>query len=86
MAKDGRRKVTPEMKERMVKLRKEGLSYAKIADKLGLSLLTVYNYLKKEKPVEKEKVVEEEKKPEAPEGEKKGGFIASLKRALGIKQ
>ncbi len=53
--KDRRRKVTPEMKGRMKKLRDEGLTYQKIAEKLNLSYATVYNHLKK-KEKEKEKV------------------------------
>lgn len=47
MKRKGRGKVTPEIIERMKKLRKEGLLYGKIADKLKLSKMTVYNYLKK---------------------------------------
>lgn len=43
-----KRKVTPEIIEEMKKLRKEGLSYEKIAEKLKLSPMTVYSYLKKE--------------------------------------
>ncbi len=45
--KKGRRKVTPEILERMKSLREKGMSYNKIADKLGLSVMTVYNHLKK---------------------------------------
>lgn len=51
MKRSGRRKVTPEVIEKMRKLRKEGLSYGKIANKLKLSTMTVYNYLKKEEKV-----------------------------------
>lgn len=51
MKQNVRRKVTPEMIEEMKKLRKEGLSYGKIAYKLKLSTTTVYNYLKKEEKV-----------------------------------
>lgn len=53
--KDRRKKVTPEMTERMRKLRSEGLPYTEIAEKLSLSYTTVYNYLK-EKEEEKGKV------------------------------
>ncbi|MEA1904560.1 MAG: PsbP-related protein [Candidatus Hadarchaeota archaeon] len=53
--KDRRRKVTPEMKGRMRKLRDKGLTYRKISEKLDLSYTTVYNYLK-EKEEEKGKV------------------------------
>ena len=41
------RKVTPEVLERMRELR-GGLSHRKIAGRLGLSQITVYNYLRKE--------------------------------------
>ena len=51
MKRNVRRKVTPEMIEEMKKLRKEGLSYRKIADKLKLSTMPVFNYLKKEEKV-----------------------------------
>jgi DNA invertase Pin-like site-specific DNA recombinase len=51
MARKGRRKVTPEIIEEMKRLRKNGLSYEKIAGKLGLSVMTVYNHLKKEEKV-----------------------------------
>ena len=43
-----RRKVTPEIIEEMRKLRGEGLSYGKIANRLGLAPMTVYNHLRKE--------------------------------------
>ena len=78
MKQDARRKVTPEIMEKMRRLRKEGYAYAKIADELSLSIMTVYNYLKKEeKGVEKEEKVGEKKE--------KAGFMASLKRKLGWK-
>lgn len=51
MARKGRRKVTPEILEEMKKLRKEGLTYAKIAERLKLAPMTVYSYLKKEEKV-----------------------------------
>jgi len=51
MKQNVRRKVTPEMIEEMKKLRREGLSYGKIAYKLKLGTMTVYNYLKKEEKV-----------------------------------
>ena len=71
MKQDARRKITPEIMEKMRKLRKEGLSYAKIADELKLGQMTVYNYLKKkEKPAE-EKPTEEKK-------EEKVGFLERL--------
>ncbi len=47
MARKKRGKVTPKTIEEMKKLRKKGMSYNKIADKLGLSVMTVYNHLKK---------------------------------------
>lgn len=46
-----RKKVTPEVLEKMKKLRAEGMSYGKIANRLGLNPMTVYNHLrKKERP------------------------------------
>lgn len=51
MARKGRGKVTPETIEKMKRLRKEGLSYNKIASRLRLSVMTVYNHLKKEEKV-----------------------------------
>jgi len=42
-----RKKVSPEMIKKMKRLRREGMSYNKIAGKLGLSVMTVYNHLKK---------------------------------------
>lgn len=44
-----RKKVTPEIVEEMKRLRGEGLSYEKIANKLGLAPMTVYNHLRKRK-------------------------------------
>ena len=41
------RKVTPEIVEEMRRLRGEGLSYGKIAGRLGLAPMTVYNHLQK---------------------------------------
>ncbi len=41
--------MTPEIVEEMRRLRAEGLSYEKIARKLGLYPMTVYNHLQKEK-------------------------------------
>ena len=82
MARKKRGKVTPKTIEEMKRLRNKGMSYNKIADKLGLSVMTVYNHLKKEEKVglieEKEEKVEEKK-------EEKVGLIERLKRALGIK-
>lgn len=49
--KNRRRKVTPEMIRRMKELREEGLSYEKIAKRLDVAPMTVYNYLKKEEKV-----------------------------------
>jgi DNA invertase Pin-like site-specific DNA recombinase len=72
-----RKKVTPEMIEKMKELRNQGWSYQKIASKLGLSVMTVYNHLQKvgikaeEKPREEK---EEEKKQE------KRGLLARLLR------
>jgi len=42
-----RKKVSPEMIKKMKRLRREGMSYNKIAGRLGLSVMTVYNHLKK---------------------------------------
>ncbi|MBA7619522.1 hypothetical protein ES703_26861 [subsurface metagenome] len=42
-----RRKVTPEVLEERRRLRMEGLSYGKIARRLGLYPMTVYNHLQK---------------------------------------
>ena len=72
------RKVTEKVLERMKSLREKGMSYNKIADKLGLSVMTVYNHLKKEEKVEL--VGEKEEKVE-----EKVGFVERLKRALGMK-
>ena len=46
-----RRKVNSEMIKEMKRLRREGTSYNKIAGRLGLSVMTVYNYLKKTEKV-----------------------------------
>ena len=85
MKKKGRKKrgkVTPETIEEMKRLREKGMSYNKIAGKLGLNPMTVYNHLKKEKKIglieEREEKVEEEK-------EGKVGLVERLKRALGMK-
>ena len=43
-----REKVTPEIVGEMKRLRGEGLSYGKIADRLGLAPMTVYNHLREE--------------------------------------
>ena len=42
-----KKRVTPEVLEEMRRLRGEGLSYGKIADRLGLAPMTVYNHLRK---------------------------------------
>ncbi|GAI41873.1 unnamed protein product [marine sediment metagenome] len=42
-----RKKVTPEIVEEMKRLRAEGMSYGKIARRLGLNPMTVYNHLRK---------------------------------------
>jgi len=47
MARKKRGKVTPKTIEEMRSLRKKGMSYNKIANKLGLSIMTVFNHLKK---------------------------------------
>ncbi len=72
MKQKAKRKVTPETIERMKSLREKGMLYQKIANRLGLSIMTVYNHLKKEEKVEEEK-------------EEKVGLIERLKRALGRK-
>jgi len=43
-----RKRVTKEVLEEMRRLRGEGLSYGKIADRLGLAPMTVYNHLREE--------------------------------------
>jgi len=85
-----RGKVTPEVIEEMKSLREKGMSYQKIANRLGLNVMTVYNHLKKEEKVEpmeeKEEKVEEEKEEKVEEEkEEKVGLIERLKRALGRK-
>ena len=47
MTRKGRKKVNSEMIKKMRRLRREGMSYNKIAGRLGLSVMTVYNHLKK---------------------------------------
>ena len=42
-----RRKATQEIVEEMRRLRREGMSYGKIAVRFGLSPMTVYNHLQK---------------------------------------
>lgn len=89
---DKRRKVTPEIIKRMQRLRGEGLTYMKISDKLGLSYLTVYKYLKKggraEKAEEIKKeergMVEKEVVKEGPAKGEKVGFFGRLKAKLGF--
>ncbi len=51
MTRKRRKKVNPEMIKKMKMLRRKGMSYNKIASRLGLSVMTVYNYLKKKKKV-----------------------------------
>lgn len=89
---DKRRKVTPEIIKRMQHLRGEGLTYMKISDKLGLSYLTVYKYLKKEGKAGKEEEIKKEERGKAEEevvkeepvkGEKVG-FFGRLKAKLGF--
>ncbi len=46
-----RKKVTPEIVEEMKRLRGEGLSYDKIARKLGLYPMTIYNHLRKKERI-----------------------------------
>lgn len=46
-----KRKVNPEIIKKMKMLRRNGMSYNKIARRLGLSVMTVYNYLKKKEKV-----------------------------------
>jgi hypothetical protein len=48
MKQDSRRKVTPDIIERMKKLDEVGLSHKEMADNLKLSTTTVYKYLKRE--------------------------------------
>jgi len=64
MKQKARRKVTPETIERMKSLREKGMLYQKIANRLGLNVMTVYNHLKKEEKVglieKKEEEVEED--------------------------
>jgi len=46
-----KRKVNPEMIKKMKRLRRNDMSYNKIARKLGLSVMTVYNYLNKKENI-----------------------------------
>ena len=46
-----RKKVNLEMIKKMKMLRRKGMSYNKIASRLGLSVMTVYNHLKKKEKV-----------------------------------
>jgi DNA invertase Pin-like site-specific DNA recombinase len=77
-----RKKVTPELIEKMKELRAQGWPYQKIAAKLGLSVMTVYNHLKKAGKVEAEKPKEEavEEKKEEEKKEKKGFFSRLFRR------
>jgi DNA invertase Pin-like site-specific DNA recombinase len=61
-----RKKVTPELTEKMRELRAKGWPYQRIAAELGLSVMTVHNHLKKAEVGKPKEEVTEEKK------EKKG--------------
>ncbi len=83
---DKRVRVTPEKLKRMQELRKNGMTYQKIATTVHLSYLTVYKYLNNQKevkaaPVAPVEVKEEEK---APEAKAKEGFFDRLKFKLGL--
>ncbi len=86
---DKRRKVTPEKLKKMEELRKRGMTYKAISDRLNLSYLTVYKYLTKVEPVAKEEKVEVKEEEvgvkEEPVAEKKEevGFFAKLKKWFG---
>ncbi|MEM2282303.1 MAG: helix-turn-helix domain-containing protein [Candidatus Hadarchaeales archaeon] len=67
-----RKKVTPELVKKMEELRKQGWTYQKIATKLGLSTMTVYNHLKQLQGAPKEEAPKEV--PEEKKEERKGFF------------
>lgn len=80
---DKRVRVTPEKMKRMRELRSSGMTYQRIAKSVGLSYLTVYKYLNKEK-YEKPSVKIKENAFQKKDKENRSGFFGNLRARLGL--